>query len=136
MPRADRQTTREPKGRRTRGILGQSTLKMAVDPIKGFHQHWFNDDGDRVQQAVEAGYEFVTTGEGDREVNRTKRVGVKEDGTPLNAVLMKIKDEWHQEDQAEKAKEADLIDEAIRAGKPADGVQDRQAFYNAGSKVS
>lgn len=135
MARQDRDTTRKSSGRRSRGVLGKSSLKMAVAPIKGYHQHWFNDDGNRIQDAVDNDYEFVTTLDGEREVNRTKRVGVKEDGTPLHAVLMKKKDEWHAEDQAEKAKEADLIDEAIKAGKPADGVQDRQAFYGV-SKVT
>ena len=48
-------------------------------------------------------------------------VGSHENGSPMSAYLMEIKQEWRDEDVAEKAKAAANIDEQIRGGTADDG---------------
>lgn len=95
--------------------------------IPGYHLHWLNDVGSRIQEAIAGGYEFVMRDEvslmpgvvpsnselGDR-VSRI--VGAQEEGNPVRAYLMKIKEEWWQESQAAVQSQVDKTDRAIRKG--------------------
>lgn len=98
---------------------------------KGYQHRWFNDQDDRVQRALDAGYEFVTPEEigrvGDKEVHGgntdlgskvSRVVGRTAENKPIRAILMKIRDDWYQEDKAKKEATNRLVDEAVRAGKP------------------
>ena len=92
--------------------------KLEVDPMPGYHLHWFLSNPSRIQRALDGGYEFVDSG--DVRVNNTSlggtsvqdgstdmgsRVSIvsgKElgmDGQPERLILMKIRQEWHDEDQ-------------------------------------
>lgn len=130
---ADRTENTEAPAKRTRRAAFSGTeSKMAVDKvIPGFHLHWLNDYAGRIQQAVQGGYEFVTVGEigGMVYSNVTDRnndlgekvrmsVGLDEKGGPLYAYLMKIPEDFYLEDQAALQARNDLVDEAIRRGKP------------------
>ena len=100
---------------------------MAVqNEIPGYHLCWMNDDGN-VENAVNSGYEFVARGETELVYGVTplnvdladkikQKVGTNEAGHPLYAYLMKIKQEWHEEDMAEIAEENKRIEEAIAGG--------------------
>jgi len=132
---------------RKRGVFNGTQGKLQVgNEIPGFHLHIFNDTPGRIQNATENGYEFVHPSEvGGVMENVTSRntdlgdkvrflVGAGEKGEPMYAYLMKIKEEWWLEDQAELQKKNDKTDAAIRSGKTP-GV-DSSGFYNAGIKVN
>lgn len=148
--RTEKQVTTESKEKvaptRTRRSAFNGTRgKLQVGhQIEGYHLHIFNDTPGRINQAQESGYEFVSPTEvGGVTTNVTSRntdigdkvrflVGTGETGEPLYAYLMKIKQEWYEEDQAELLKRNERTDAAIRGGKiTADGMN-TQGFYNAG----
>lgn len=97
---------------RTRGIFNGTNKKLDVlIKIPGFYLHWINDDKGRVELAQQGGYEFVRSGEVvmpesnkvidnapglDGKIRRL--VGSQERGDPMYAYLMKIKQEWRDED--------------------------------------
>lgn len=93
--------------------------KLEVADIPGFHLHWFNSDPSRLQRALDGGYEFVDEREvkinnvslgGDSAVSGSTDMGSRvsvvsgqelgKDGQPARLILMKIKQEWWEEDQA------------------------------------
>lgn len=92
--------------------------KLEVPDVPGYHLHWFIGSPERLQRALDGGYEFVD----EREVvmNNTSLGGtstrtgntdmgtrvsvvsgqeIGRDGQPTRLVLMKIKQEWYEEDQ-------------------------------------
>lgn len=95
----------------------------------GYKLRWINDDGDRLDFAQKAGYQFVEnksnvhigegveTGNSDlgsrisKIVDKTRRLG-----EPMRAYLMEIKQEWYDEDQAKKLAEVEKIDDQILRG--------------------
>lgn len=125
--RQPRATSREATGRRERIPLGTPRAKLGAKPIEGHHQRWINDTGTRLMDAQNAGYEFVTDDKG-RKISRP--VGTQESGKPMTAHLMKIKNEFYEEDQAVKQSDLDKIDDSIKRGgvKGAD-QQDAHGFY-------
>jgi hypothetical protein len=98
---------------------------------------WVNDSDGRINQALDGGYEFVTstnpvtTGEKEDatfEGNRiSMRVGRNKDGSDKQAYLMAIPREWRDEDMQALEAENMKVDQAIRGGNapgtPAHGVQ-------------
>lgn len=100
--------------------LNGTRTKLGIDKkIEGYHLHWINDTVGRLYDAEQGGYEFVSPSEvgASDEGNRVKRrVGVNEDNTPLFAYLMKIREDWWLEDQAESQKLPDQFDELVRGG--------------------
>jgi len=98
-----------------------------------FYYYIFNMVEDRVQRALNAGYDFVTKKEaeesdltfGDPTVawnsedlngKVTKIVGKYDNGKPIIGVLMKLPMKLHLEDEASKARNNDEIDEGLRRG--------------------
>lgn len=92
--------------------------KLEVADIPGYHLHWFNGNVERVQRAFDGGYEFVLPGEvsmassglgttsaasGNTDMGSQVSIvsgqELGKDGQPLRMVLMKIKQEWYDEDQ-------------------------------------
>ena len=127
--------------RRKRGVFNGTSAKLKVEEtIPGYHLHIINDDKNRIQEAQDNGYEFVSPKEiGSVSENVTSRngdigtqrvrflVGSKERGEPMYGYLMKQRQEWYDEDQAELARRNDMIDAAVRSGKTSLG--DNPAFY-------
>jgi hypothetical protein len=136
--------------RRKRGVFNGTQGKLRVDgKIDGYHLHILNDDGTRITDAIDNGYEFVKPSEiegvsenvvsknGDLGDSRIRfLVGLNKEGQPMYAYLMKIRQEWYDEDQADQQSKNDKIDAAIRAGKTA--VGDAPGFYrpDGGIKLS
>lgn len=98
--------------------------------IDGYVHRWFNDQDDRIQRAIDAGYEFVKPEEigsvGDKEVHGgnsdlnskvSRVVGRTSDNQPIRAFLLKLKSEFYAEDKAKKEATNRLVDDAVRAGK-------------------
>lgn len=119
-PRADHLTARDETGRKERVPLGAPRPKMAAPTRAGYVRRWMNDDGDRIRQAEAGGYQFV---EDEREIDESGRgvrvsqtVGTKEDGSPLRAFLMEIRQEFYDADQASKQSKIDEVQTAIERG--------------------
>jgi hypothetical protein len=145
---ADRTTeaVRTQSSRPRRGSIGVPRLRLSVQfDIPGFHLCWQNDNGG-IENALDSGYEFVTRGE--TELNNggveplnldmsdkiKQKVGTKEGGEPLYAYLMKIKQEWFEEDQNELAAMNKQVEDSI-AGGNINGMVGQDGRYNAGISI-
>tara|TARA_R110000868_G_scaffold75542_3_gene217805 strand:- start:2270 stop:2848 length:579 start_codon:yes stop_codon:yes gene_type:complete len=116
--------------RRKRNVFNGSEGKLKVNgTIPGYHLHILNDEGNRITNALDNGYEFVAPGEidgvtenvvsrngdlGDSKIRFL--VGRQEKGDAMYGYLMKIRLEWYDEDQRETQAKNDKIDQAIRKG--------------------
>jgi hypothetical protein len=136
--------------RRRRPMIGGE--KLGVDCSKlmasGLYCHWINDYPNRVNEALANGYEFVLLSEVEIEPGvgafsadsgeRVSRiVGHNEQGGPLLGYLMKIKQEWKNENDAFYQKRAAKIDAAIRSGTttPVEGAYTPKGGIDYGSSL-
>jgi len=115
---------------RTRSPFGAPSAKLDVNVRalrdSGFHVHWFNDVDNRIFEAQNAAYEFVTLAEIGAERGRaqaegsdervSKRVGVNSDGSPMMAYLMKVKQEYFEEDEESKLEQDRRVMTNMTAG--------------------
>lgn len=126
-----------PPKRRRRASVGGHAMKLSAPAKPGHTRRWFNDNGNRIAEAIDLGYEFVTeTGlQTDDPSSRTNRlVGTKANGEPLKAYLMETPDELYAEGVAEKEALNRQIDEAISAGTPTNGpIGPASETYGQGS---
>jgi hypothetical protein len=93
--------------------------RLEVPDLPGYHLHWFLSTPERLQRAIDGGYEFAEEREvkinnvslgGDSAISGSTDMGsrvsvvsgqeVGKDGQPTRLVLMKIKQEWWDEDQS------------------------------------
>ena len=130
--------TQERKRNVFNGTQGKITVNFTID---GYHLHGFNDENGRITDALDGGYEFVSPEEvgGVKEnvVSRNTDLGDKvrflvgrtADGGPLYCYIMKIKQEWYEEDQAALQSKNNLIDDAIRNGKNTKDGTSSEGFY-------
>jgi len=107
-----------PEGERKRVPMSVPVQKLEVPDIPGYHLHWFTSDPARIQRALDGGYEFVDEREvqtnnvslgGDSAASGNTDMGSRvsvvsgnelgRDGQPGRLMLMKIKQEWYEEDQ-------------------------------------
>jgi hypothetical protein len=122
--------TRDQKGASERKRIPMST------PVQkpGFHLHWFTSDPARIQRALEGGYEFVDEQEvrvnavglggdsaqsGNTDLGSRVSVvagGIGADSQPNRLILMKIKQEWYEEDQQVTEARSDKVAMALRGG--------------------
>lgn len=110
------QTRNEAGGRRQRIPLGGTRLKLSVPERyknPGSVLRWINDKPGRLEQAEEAGYEYVhdiptgdvpgAVGQAAQTGSKVSRVVGKEDsGAPIKAYLMRLKKEWSEQDKETK----------------------------------
>lgn len=115
---------------RDRVPFSANRKRLQVDKqFEGYVTRWFNDQDDRIQRAIAAGYEFVPRDDvkqvGDKDVANgntdmnsmvSRVVGRTVDNQPIRAFLMKLRKEWYEADKAKKEETNKLVDEAIRAG--------------------
>lgn len=121
------------KTRKRTPINGRNILSVS-NKEAGYQYRFVNDVGDRVELFKERGWELVDAADvriGERRVDSATTLGSKAqasvDKSGTKAFLMRIKDEWYQEDQAEKAKsiaeqelamkQQALANNELRAGK-------------------
>jgi hypothetical protein len=107
--------------RKSRKPFGIPRSKLSVAMlVEGYHLHWVNDTPGRIHEAISGDYEFVSPKEVgvEEKDDRVKRlVGTNEDGSAMYAYLMKIREEWYEEDQKELQSVQEAIDYQIRNGK-------------------
>lgn len=134
-PRAKRADTREETGRRSRVPLGTLRPKLDYPSRPGYVRRFFNDVGNRIHDAGQAGYEFVEEDVDGRSQRVSRRVGTNEDGTAMIAHLMEIREEFYNEDQAVKAARLDEMDAQMnRDNEPIKAdAKDAGKFYGEAS---
>lgn len=119
-----RQSRRNPNDRIP---LGVPRAKLSVPPRPGYVRRWINDKENRLWHAQQAGWQFVEdpklkVGEAAESGNRdmgsrvSRPVGTHKTGAPMYCYLMEIKQELYEEDQAEKQRKLDEIDQSIKGG--------------------
>lgn len=101
-------------------LNGRNVLTVeGQDP--DYHYRVVNDLGDRVERFKEIGYEVVT--DKNIKVGDARVATPKAEGSPVTAsvgqgtkgIVMRIPREWFNEDQAEKQKYVDELEESTRA---------------------
>ncbi len=109
--------------------------KLEAPDIPGYHLHWFQGTPERLQRALDGGYEFVdqkemkinnvslgsdSTASGNTDMgSRVSVVSGSElgtDGQPARLVLMKIIEEWWEEDQKTVAARNQQVADALTNG--------------------
>jgi len=144
-----RNANERPTRERVRNVFNGTQAKLTVNhQIPGYHMHIFNDEPGRIQTAIDGGWEFVTPDEvggvkdsvtsGNTDLGDKVRflVGTSEKGDGLYAYLMKIKEEWWQEDQDEIQKRNDRVDDAIRGGVNVASGTSAEGFYTPKGGIS
>lgn len=139
-------TPTEKPVRRKKGTFNGTRGKLQVgNLIQGYHLYFFNDEPGRISAALEAGWEFVTPDEVGYHAsnvtnnnvdlaNRVSVLGMKSElGKPQQQILLKIRQEWWEEDQAEVQAKNNKTDASIKRGKGGANV-DNTGFYDAGIK--
>lgn len=136
-------TTGDRPGRNKRASFNGTETKLRIGQgIEGYHLHIFNDTAGRIDQALAVGYSFVTEdevgGTSTNVVSRNTDIGDKvrflvgTNGTePQYAYLMKIQQEFYDEDQEAMQSKNDAIDAAIRGGKLNKEGYNSEGFYGA-----
>lgn len=126
--------------RKQRVPLGGIKMKLSYpnqDP--NYEYRWLNDKGNRINEAQDGGYEFVTRSEGKAgdEVGSdqgtdsriSKVVMTNEDGSPRRAYLMRIKKDWYKQDQVKKQEYLDNIEKQLMRGIDAKGRPGQDGRY-------
>lgn len=131
-------------GERKRIPMTLPKLKLSVPDIPGYHLHWFADraGGGRIIQALHAGYEHVDMAEVamqefglGSDASRTRNddlgtrisvIGGKGEGNTVERMyLMKIRQEWWEEDQKGlEERNNSIMDTIKRTGVKADGEKE------------
>jgi len=115
--------------------MSSGQQKLSVPEIPGFHLHWMRGTPDRLQAALQGGYEFVSLEEtrqtnltlgGDAKKSGNTDMGTRVshisggdaivDGQPERLYLMKIREEWWQEDEKNRISHSDNIRQALNRG--------------------
>ena len=125
--------------RKRRNPFNGTTSRLSVNStIPGFHLHVITDKENRIQEALDGGYEFVSPDEVDgvsaNVVSRNGDLGdrirflvnPRAEGSEQYGYLMKQRLEWFEEDQEALHAKNNQIDTAIRKGKI---TGDNPAFY-------
>ena len=116
-----------PSGRVRRTPVGTRNVLTVSGQEAGYHYRVVNDTGDRIQRFLDAGYELVQQKDvvvGDRRVNSASAEGTNAQvsvGGGQKAYVMRIKDEWRQEDERAKQAEVDSLEASTKA-KALDGT--------------
>lgn len=130
------ETADGPVKRRRRASVGGHALKLDAPNRPGFKRRWFNDDGNRLADAHELGYDHVhETNVQSTDVGSgvSRLVGTKANGEPLRAYLMETPDELYAEGMAEKEARNRLVDDSIAAGRDSTGQMSSHDTYGQGS---
>lgn len=129
------------KKRKSRISLGGMRQKLSAKVRRGYKRYWFNDTPGRLQEATDAGYEYVIdpklkVGDPDLEVadsvdSRISKVVDRETG--MKAYLMEIEEELWQEDRDKAARQITESEKSLQSGVDDYGQPGRDGRYTPGS---
>jgi hypothetical protein len=108
--------------------VGSRNVLTVSGKEPGYVYRIVNDTGDRIAQFLDAGYELVDASAvrvGDKRVNNATPEGTKAQvsvGKGEKAFVMRIKEEFHKEDQEAKQAHVNKLEESIK--QKANGVAD------------
>ena len=112
---------KSPSGRPQRTPIGSRNVLTVNGKDPNYEYRIVNDEGDRVEQFKAAGYDVVAAKDvtiGDRRITQASTEGSVAQaavGGGLKAVVMRIKKEWYEEDQAAKQAEIDKTEAAMKS---------------------
>lgn len=137
---------------RTRIPMSVPHLKLDVPEIEGYHCHWFRGKDGRIEAALKAGYEFVQQEEvklndfgigNGEEFDGHSDLGTRvsrptgESGDRL--YLMKLRNEWWEEDQRALAQINEDTAKAIRGARDVGDAspyqQEKNRTYSRGESA-
>jgi hypothetical protein len=113
---------------RKRVPMSVPVQRLETAELPGYHLHWFLSTPERLQRALDGGYEFVDEREmkinnvslgGDSAVSGNTDMGSRVSivsGQPTRLILMKIKQEWWDEDQAQLEARNTKVRDALMGG--------------------
>lgn len=126
QPAAAVAPARAPVERKRQPLNGRSLKLQVFGEIPGYHLYVAKDDGARIQMMQQAGYEFVKRGEvevgttvssNNTDVGDSIRFIMGSNGSdPIYGYLMKIPEEFWQEDQRALEARNQEIDDQIKFG--------------------
>jgi hypothetical protein len=140
VPQVRTVTQRSKRENRTSFNGTEAKLRIG-NLIDGYHLHILNDTPGRIDQALSAGYEFVSPDEvGGVASNVVSRntdlgdkvrflVGTTATNEPMYAYLMKIELDLYNEDQQALQSKNDRVDDAIRGGRMLKEGHTTEGFY-------
>ena len=111
---------KEPSGRRTRTPVGKRNILSVKGKEAGYEYRIVNDEYDRVDTFKEAGWEVVSNSDvqvGDKRVGQATTPGSAAQvsvGGGQKGIVMRIKQEWYDEDQAAKRAEVQELEATTR----------------------
>lgn len=109
-----------PERRVRRTPVGQRNVLTVAGKEPGYEYRFVNDSGDRVQEFLDNGWEIVPSKSvriGDKRLGTATEEGspaTAQVGNGTKAYVLRIKDEWYQEDQAAKQALVKQTEEATR----------------------
>lgn len=112
--------------------FGAFTQKLALPKRPGYHRHWFNDTGARIQEATNSGWAHV---KGDDGQPIRRAVGTGRDNGVLYACAMEIPEMFWQEDmsarhEAAQSRMDELKTKPFQAQAGQAQASDRGKFYS------
>lgn len=149
FPRTQEERT---KKERVRGVFNGTQMRMDVTKtpeLEGYVIRWMNDLGNNIRLALSGGWELV--GKDEVEFNDAGSVmhrnesfgnavaltaGANGDGSGMTAYLMKIKQEWYDEDKLAYQQRCDAVMEPIRSGKGKESEFEGRYVPNGESRAS
>ena len=108
--------SKSPSGRVQRTPVGTRNVLSVRGKEAGFEYRVVNDDSDRIEQFKAAGYEVVLARDvtiGDKRVSATSPEGSAASvsvGDGKKGVIMRIRKDWYDEDQAAKQRSIDELE--------------------------
>lgn len=121
VERSDSSVAKSPSGRVRRTPVGVRNVLTVRGKDPDYEYRIVNDTGDRIEMFKDAGYEIVKASDvviGDRRVNKASAEGSLAQvavGGGDKAVVMRIKREWYEEDQARKQANVDASEAATKS---------------------
>lgn len=112
--------TKAPERRVKRNPLGRKNVLTVVGQDPNYHYRVVNDTGDRINELMEIGWQIDTSEDirvGDSRLEQHSKLGTVRRvsvGDGVYAVVMKIRRDWYNEDQAAKQEYVKSTETAMR----------------------
>ena len=113
--------------------FGAMEQVMAVPPMPGFRLYWFIDAPGRIARAKKAGYEHVTDDSSGEPMALVS--GRNDGGSAQKSYLMKIPQQWYEEDQRAQKAALDAKLAEIKQGRGGSGDLENRYIPRQGITV-